>query len=87
MSFLDTSARRKRQPRNHVTIAENPHAHHTDGPVDEDAFRRGFQQGVEIALRGIASGVAAHRLERWRMAIFRWRFMRTHKQRIEPPCI
>lgn len=72
----------------HVTPAcVNPHSHRSDGPIDEDAYRRGFQQGFETALQGIANGIAARRLERWRMAIYRWRFMRTHKQRIEPPQI
>jgi hypothetical protein len=66
---------------------ENPHAHHTDGPIDEDAYRRGFQQGSEAALEAIKAGMPRRRLERWRMAIYRWRFMRSHKKRTPPPRI
>jgi hypothetical protein len=66
---------------------DNPHSHNTDGPIDEDAYRRGFQQGSEAALEAIKVGVSRRRIERWRMAIYRWRFERTHKKRIEPPQI
>jgi hypothetical protein len=40
---------------------ENPHAHHTDGPIDEDAYRRGFQQGSEAALEAIKAGMPRRR--------------------------
>jgi hypothetical protein len=64
---------------------DNPHAHHTNGPADEEAYRRGFQQGAHMVLQAIESGVPPHRLERWSMAVYRWRFMRSHKKRIPPP--
>jgi hypothetical protein len=67
----------------------NPHSHHVeaDGLEDEDAYRRGFQQGSEATLRAVERGATGPRLKRWRAAIYRWRFQTTHKKRIEPPTI
>jgi hypothetical protein len=64
---------------------DNPHSHHTDGSVDEDAYRRGFQQGSEMALRAVEAGISARDLERWRSAVYRWRFKVSHKKRVQPP--
>jgi hypothetical protein len=66
-------------------LDDNPHSHCTDGSIDEDAYRRGFQQGSVIALKAIKDGIHPKRLERWRMAVYRWRFMRSHKKRTPAP--
>jgi phytoene dehydrogenase-like protein len=64
----------------------NPHAHDdTDGPADEDAYRRGFQQGAEEALRALDRGTPRARLKRWQTQVYDWRFLKSHKRRTPPP--
>jgi hypothetical protein len=67
--------------------SDNDHAHDTDGPEDEDAYRRGFQQGSEFAFRAIEGGASSMLLAKWRKAIYRWCFDVTHKKRHSPPVI
>jgi hypothetical protein len=74
-----------RLDRGQVVVAENPHSHHTNGPIDEDAYRRGYQQGAYHALRAVDAAVSNHQLSRWEKAIVRWRFKVTHKSRIPAP--
>jgi hypothetical protein len=66
-------------------ISHNPHAHHTDGPADEDAYRRGYQQGAWHALQAFKAKVPAWLLEEWAQAIYRWRFELTQSKRHPAP--
>ena len=73
---------------------ESVHAHYYGGPVNEhafllaeDAYRRGFQHGQGAALQAVGRGVSARRMARWCMAVYRWRFLRSHKKPIPPPVI
>jgi hypothetical protein len=67
-------------------MTDNPHAHYTkpgDLP-DEDAYRRGFQQGVFVALlaRQLCS---INKVKRWYDAVSNWRYNSTHAKRTPPP--
>ena len=42
-------------------MTNNPHVHHTDGPADEDAYRRGFQQGASAVLEMLQKDVSPTR--------------------------
>lgn len=61
----------------------NPHAHHTDGPPDEDAYRRGYEHGAYHALLRCDNpdGMRAE----WLRAIRRWRYELTQSKRTAPP--
>jgi hypothetical protein len=68
---------------------DNPHAHTSPilGPPDEDAYRRGFQQGVMAALDAVEQGCPPGRLAKWKDAIYRWRFDASHKKRVPHPTV
>ena len=46
-------------------MTNNPHVHHTDGPADEDAYRRGFQQGASAVLEMLQNNVSPTRSDFW----------------------
>ncbi len=69
-----------------MTDDRNPHAHDTkpgDLP-EEDAYRRGFQQGIHAAL--IARQVCPlNKVKHWYDDISDWRYKSTHAKRTPPP--
>ena len=73
------------EPLDYFSTEGNIHAHYTDGPADEDAYRRGFQQGAHAAVEALQRGLPPYLVERWMMEIYRWRFQKTHKKRFEAP--
>src|SRR5258708_2751824 len=59
------------------------HAHTTDGTPEEDAYRRGFQQGSEEAFKLLSAPDEV--IESFRKAVRDWRFDASHKTEIRPP--
>jgi hypothetical protein len=66
-------------------MTNNPHVYHTDGSADEDAYRRGFQQGASAVLEMLQNDVSPTRSDRWWAAVYDWRFNCSHKKRARPP--
>ena len=68
-----------------------------DGTAGLEAGSAGRRQGsasergrikliiTSDAARAAARGISARDLERWRSAVYRWRFKVSHKKRVEPP--
>jgi hypothetical protein len=55
------------------------------GPADEDAYRRGFQQGAFAVLEMLQEDVSPRRSDSWWAAVYDWRFNCSHKERTRPP--
>ena len=66
----------------------NPHRHTTDGTPEEDAYRRGFQQGAQAAIDALEFHIGedmTYLIRRWWDAVYDWRFNASHKTMLEPP--
>jgi hypothetical protein len=70
-----------------LAVDPNPHSHcESDGPDDEQAYRRGFDHGMSMALDlPWVTVTRRKRHDRWLRAVYRWRHMQTHLYRTPPP--
>ena len=66
-------------------MMSNPHSHHTDGTAEEDAYRRGFDQGSHAVIAAIIDGASLEEIKRWKTSVSKWRHDRTHHKMTEPP--
>lgn len=52
---------------------------HRDDDRDGD-YRRGYQQGMWAALKYIEDGVDEATIQKWKDAVYNWRFLKTKKK-------